>query len=144
MHHEKIDLRVFVENIMYDIWRVKFWKVGVIPKKGWAWPCASGLVHSYGYLPDKSYLLKVWHIIQICISVWNRNFPLYLKWHWYPGKMTSIRQINQYFWEWTSPVRTHPSFGMKMTKTLRSIFSVCVSYIFASDIHIRHAQEWSD
>ena len=32
-----------------------------------------------------------------------RNFSLYLKWHWYPGKMTSVRQINQYFWERTSP-----------------------------------------
>ncbi len=28
----------------------------------------AGLVHSYGYLPDESYLLKVRHIIQICIS----------------------------------------------------------------------------
>ena len=27
-----------------------------------------GLVHSYGYLPDKSYLLEVRHIIQIFIS----------------------------------------------------------------------------
>ncbi len=31
-------------------------------------PSLTGLVHSYGYLPDKSYLLKVRHITQICIS----------------------------------------------------------------------------
>ncbi len=47
----------------------------------------------------------------LAISVWNRNFPLYLKWHWYSGKMTSVRQINKYFLEWTSPEKYHQNLA---------------------------------
>ena len=35
-------------------------------------------------------------------TLWDRNLPLYLKWHWYSEKMTSIRDMIQYFWEWTT------------------------------------------
>ncbi len=38
------------------------------------------------------------------ISLWDRNLPLYLKWYRYSEKMASIRDIIQYFWEWTTPV----------------------------------------
>ncbi len=57
-------------------------------------------------------LLRLWLIAWttgntfLLISVtFNRLYiqNLNQKWHWYSGKMTSIRQINICFWEWTSP-----------------------------------------
>ncbi len=32
------------ENIIYHVSRVKFWKVGVVPKEGWARPCVPVLL----------------------------------------------------------------------------------------------------
>ena len=55
----------------------------------------TGLVHSYGYLSDKPYLLKIKHIIQIFVTqIWvTLLIFLVLPIFWVT---TSIRQINQY------------------------------------------------
>ncbi len=52
-----------------------------------------------------------------CVSLWDKNLPLYLNWHRYSEKITSIRDIIQYLWEWTTPVKIQVSYTHARTNT---------------------------
>ena len=53
---------------------------------------------------------------------------LYLKWHWYFEKITSVRQINQYFWKWTSPGLSYLTNANHPMSFLSPILTVTVFF----------------